>query len=330
MDVTAFIPARNHPSSRYRLEQFHKHFQEKGLSLSLEPLAVETSVRLRQFARRRTVAIVQRKLLPISQMLLLRQNCGLLVYDFDDAVYLRDSFHPRGPYSLTRRARFQATVSLADFVFAGNQYLADIAGRMTARQKVRLIPTCVASASFQPALHSDHSVPRLAWIGSGSTLRSLEQARDLLEEIGRAVPGLVLRVICNRFPSFENLRVERVPWRPETESRDLAECAIGMSVMPDDQWSRGKCGLKVLKYMAAGLPVVADPVGVHRDMIVPGVGFLARKASDWIDQIQALVKDPVLRRTMGQLARDRVRDKFEAGTWGPVLANELAQACGRL
>ena len=66
------------------------------------------------------------------------------------------------------------------------------------------------------------------------------------------------------------------PWSRETETAELAEGDIGIAYMPDDSWSLGKCGLKVLQYMAAGLPVVANPVGVHREMIVHGeTGFLA-------------------------------------------------------
>ena len=104
----------------------------------------------------------------------------------------------------------------------------------------------------------------LVWIGSASTLQGLEQARPIWEAVAEAVPGLRLRVICDRFPDSFPLPIVPVAWNEETEAHEIAAGQIGISWIPDDLWSRGKCGLKVLQYQAAGLPVVANPVGAHR------------------------------------------------------------------
>src|SRR5205085_460776 len=98
--------------------------------------------------------------------------------------------------------------------------------------------------------------------------------RPLLEEVGRRCSGVVLKLVCDRFVDFDNLTVVPCPWSEPGERRELASADIGISWLPDDAWSRGKCGLKVLQYMAAGLPVVANPVGVHTEMIGHGsTGF---------------------------------------------------------
>ena len=94
--------------------------------------------------------------------------------------------------------------------------------------------------------------------------------------------------------------VVAVPWTEATEADVLAAGDVGISWVPDDLWSRGKCGLKVLQYQAAGLPVLANPVGVHPEMIAPGVsGFLAATADDWVEAVRALADDPPLRHRMG-------------------------------
>jgi glycosyltransferase involved in cell wall biosynthesis len=81
--------------------------------------------------------------------------------------------------------------------------------------------------------------------------------------------------------------------------------------MPNDEWSRGKCGLKVLQFMAAGLPVVANPVGVHIEMVKPGeTGLLAETAREWVQAIGYLAHDPALRQQMGQTARKRVESNY--------------------
>ena len=84
----------------------------------------------------------------------------------------------------------------------------------------------------------------------------------------------------------------------ETEAAELAEGDIGVAWMPDDSWSLGKCGLKVLQYMAAGLPVVANPVGIHREMIVHGeTGFIASTPQQWAEAVARLAADPHIART---------------------------------
>jgi glycosyltransferase involved in cell wall biosynthesis len=156
----------------------------------------------------------------------------------------------------------------------------------------------------------------LVWVGSSSTLRGLESVSPLLNAIGKQVPGVRLRMICDRFLRFESLPVIEVPWREDAEAAEIAASAIGISWVPDDDWSRGKCGLKVLQYMAAGLPVVTNPVGVHTEMVRHGeTGFLATGESEWVDAIRTLAGDADLRRRMGAAGRKVVEDRYsvEAG-----------------
>ena len=107
-----------------------------------------------------------------------------------------------------------------------------------------------------------------------------------------------------------------LPWSEATEASDLASGDVGVTWVPDDLWSRGKCGLKVLQYQAAGLPVLANPVGVHEQMIVPGVsGWLPRTTGQWIDAVQSLSNDPSLRRRIGRAARESVEANYSIQAW---------------
>ena len=103
--------------------------------------------------------------------------------------------------------------------------------------------------------------------------------------------------------------------RKPARRRRSAAADIGISWLPNDLWSRGKCGLKVLQYMAAGLPVVANPVGVQGDMVRHGeTGFLANTDEEWLEAIGRLARDPVLRQCMGRAGRRRVEAHFSVGT----------------
>ena len=333
MKALALVEARDHVCCRYRIAAFDRALRASGWSLATEPLAPGLFGRLAQFRRAadHDVVILQRKLLPGWQLAELRRRARRLIFDFDDAVLYRDSYDPRGPHHRRRRARFERTVRLADTVIAGNDFLAGRAVDAGARaDRVRVIPTCVDTDAARPAPRPRGDARPgidLVWIGSGSTMAGLEQQRPTWERVGREVPGVRLRMICDQFLRFDALEVVAVPWALATQDAAVAAGDVGISWVPDDLWSRGKCGLKVLQYQAAGLPVVTNPVGVHAGIVRPGVdGFLATTADDWVAAIRTLATDPELRRRQGRAARAAVEANYSVATWSASFVAALAGA----
>jgi glycosyltransferase involved in cell wall biosynthesis len=269
--------------------------------------------------------IIQRKLFSPWQLNLLRRRVRWLIYDFDDSVFLRSSFNPRGCECPKRFARFRHMVQTADMVIAGNGYLHDQATALTEPAKVHLIPTCVDVGRYSLARHDPQgSRVKLAWIGSSSTIRGLEKIHDLLDRLGKGLPQLELKVICDRSLLLHHLPVEFRSWQEATETAELADADIGISWLPDDGWSKGKCGLKVLQYMTAGLPVVANPVGMQKKWVRPGqTGFLVETADEWEEAVQLLASDPSLRRRMGLAGRRLVEAEYHvsrgAAAWERAL-----------
>jgi glycosyltransferase involved in cell wall biosynthesis len=152
----------------------------------------------------------------------------------------------------------------------------------------------------------------------------LEQVADLLDTIGREFPGSTLVLICDRPLQLSSLQIEFHSWNPVDEATWLASADIGISWLPDDDWSRGKCGLKLLQYMAAGLPVLANPVGVQREMVLHGQnGYLVESPDDWLQAIACLGNSASLRQRMGQAAREWVEARYSfqtmRGAWRRLL-----------
>lgn len=324
MKVLAFTEAPNHVCYRYRLEAFAAALAERGWTLESLPLAPNTferSSQLREAARADAV-VLQRKLLPLWQLRLLRKSSRLLVYDFDDALFHRDSYSRKGPLSWARLAHFWATIYTADAVTAGNDYLLEQARGYIQPERVYFMPTCVSPDLYGLARHTRAgTAARLVWIGQHSTLPCLSYAETLLEAAAARLPGLELRVICNRFPRLRGVRVTPRQWSGTTETAEVADGDIGVSWLPDDPWSRGKCGLKVLQYMAAGLPVVANPVGMNCEMVVHGeTGFLATTPGEWATAIERLANDPALRARFGAAGRELVEQRYSVLRWGPEFA----------
>ena len=313
MYLTALVESQDHVCCRYRLAALRPSLEHAGHTIELVALPRRPWQRLWVYRRLRGAnVILQRKLLPPWEIRLLRWTARSLVFDFDDAVFLRDSYAPKGLYDRRRLRRFAATVRACDAVAAGNAFLARSAARWISPGRIYIVPTCV-----DPTLYPT-DIPRrngagvqLVWVGSSSTLRGLEAVRPMLEELADHVPGVGLKIICDRFLRFDPLPVVECPWTEASETADITSADVGISWIPDDDWSRGKCGLKSLQYMAAGLPVVANPVGVHVEMIRHGeTGFLAETTEQWVEAVGRLARDPELRRRMGAAGRRLLEEKY--------------------
>lgn len=330
MRLVALTEAPDHVCFRYRLKAYSAALAAAGWQLEAVPLADGAWQRLAQFRAARTadVVLLQRRLLQRWQLAYLRRQARVLLFDFDDAVFVRDSFSPKGLVSRSRLARFRATAAAADTIIAGNSYLFDHAASCVPPDRVKLSPTCVDPRQYSMAAHASAGAEaRLVWIGQRSTVNYLDRARPLLAAVAERLPGLRLRVVSNVFPADCGIEVEPRVWSRETEATDLATADIGMAWMPEDDWTRGKCGLKVLQYLASGLPVIASPIGVHREMIVDGEnGFLVTSPREWADRVELLAQRPELRREMGRKARRTVEERYSVANWSVQFAR-LVSAC---
>jgi glycosyltransferase involved in cell wall biosynthesis len=313
---------------RYRLAAFSDALLAAGWQLELvrRPRGMaEFAAALRQI-RAADAVIVQRRLLGWAKAALVRRFAGTLIYDFDDAVFARDSNASRGPDDALRWRGFSRMVRAADATLAGSTHLREQANRCGAPERTHRLPTCVDTDRYELAAHEcPAGTAELVWVGSRSTMPSLVEARGCLAAAAAGQPGVTLNVICDAFPHLEGIPLRTTEWSAATETRDIAQADIGIAWLPDHPWSLGKCGLKVLQYMAAGLPVVANAVGIHRELVEPGVtGFLANDPQEWRAAVTALAESPALRRRMGAAARARVERDWSVRCWGPRLAAILS------
>jgi glycosyltransferase involved in cell wall biosynthesis len=268
-----------------------------------------TRVVLLRNAMRADAVVVLRKVFPSSYVTLLRKAAKRLIFDFDDAIFLRSNGQP----SPRRARRFAHMVQVCDQVWAGNGYLAAEAQRYNGH--VTVLPTSLAPTKYDVSAVKPTDVVDLVWIGSRSTRRYLEEAMPLLEGLANEFPVLRLKIIADFDVTASTLNVVSLPWREQTEALELASAHIGIAPMSDDPWTRGKCGLKVLQYMAAGLATVASLAGVHRDIIEHGVsGFLVSSPDQWRETLRALIRDSALRQRIGVAAKQQVAKRFSLTT----------------
>jgi glycosyltransferase involved in cell wall biosynthesis len=253
----------------------------------------------------------------------LRRASRRLIFDFDDAIFV-----PRSGRFSRRPARFRKFVSCCDCIWAGNSYLAEAARRYNDR--VLLVPTAVEIARYRPRADKPPGAAVLVWIGSRSTRKYLTDIIQVLEQAAAGGIAIRLKVIADFELQSGVLPIDNVPWSQATECTELATSTIGIAPMRDDPWTRGKCGLKVLQYMASGLPVITSPYGVNRDLVEAGfTGLHAVTGQDWIDAIRALVRDPSRATAMGAAGRRRCETEFSLdGVFATLLPSLTSASCG--
>jgi glycosyltransferase involved in cell wall biosynthesis len=249
-----------------------------------------------------------------------------LVFDLDDAIYLPTASGVNRWVAALRPASKTARVCrMARHVTAGNSVLANFARQHS--RAVTVIATTIDTDVYRPRRPDTHHRPVVGWTGSGTTLPYLGQVAGALRRVARDA-DFELRVIGGE-ARLEGVSVHCQPWRPASEVEDILQFDIGIMPLADDEWSRGKCGLKALQYMALEIPPVLSPVGVNTEIVRDGVdGLHARTEDEWVAKLLLLLRDPELRRRLGSAARRTVEERYSAKVQAPLLAQVLREAAG--
>ena len=311
-------------SYRQRIGIYLPVLRDNGIECQVAPLPSGSLARWKLLKRAEGYdgVFLHKKALNFIDAFRLKRSAKKLIYDFDDAIM----YSPGSPEHDSRAhlGRFRRIVKMADMIIAGNSYLAEHARRFN--PDVEVLPTGLDTSVFKQDAKKDKDKVRLVWIGSKSTLDYLAEIRPALEEIGSRFDNVVLRIICDEFIHIRNMAVEECRWSEQKETTDLVTSDIGLAPLPDNRFTRGKCGFKILQYAAAGLPVIASPVGVNADYVREGVnGFLASDCSEWIEKISLLVRKSELRKKMGEASKQQVQ-QFDVEVLGGRLV-ELIKKC---
>jgi glycosyltransferase involved in cell wall biosynthesis len=249
-----------------------------------------------------------------------------VVLDVDDAIWLdaeRTGAHPLALLKGSAR-KLGWIARRADEVIAGNELLAEHLARFS--NAIQVIPSVVDTDAIPVRAHEQGPEAVVGWIGSETTAPYLDGVRDALTRAAarlgseRPLRLIVVGAGAGRSLEIPGVIVESLRWSLETERATLARMDVGLMPMPDTPWNRGKCAYKAVLYMAAGIPVVADPVGLIAEILGDG-GILASETAGWSDALVTLLGDDALRARAGASGRGRVIEDFSLRRWtGPLAA----------
>jgi len=341
MRVLALVPSLydTSPGQRFRLEQWERQLHELGVKIVFAPFE-DAALRAVLYSPgrwgKKVLGVVRALGRRISLMSLVRNydavyvfretsllgapiferwvhHVGVpLIFDFDDAVFVPYKSPSNGWLSILKGAGKTRTICrLATHVMAGNGYLAEYAS--LSNPNVTVIPTTIDTDKYrvEPLVRAS-DVPVIGWTGSYSTVQHLDMLRLVLRQLASS-ERFYLKVIGTSEYELDGVNVEAIPWKSSSEIADLRPLDIGIMPLPEDRWTRGKCGLKALQYMALGIPTVCSPVGVNSEIIDDGKnGFLARTEEEWVDKLKRLLRSPTLRAELGAAGRSTVEDRYSA------------------
>lgn len=357
----------NHPdmdaSNRYRIYQFLPFLRAAGIECAVRPftspelfrllkkpgayarkslLTVQASVR-RLFdalaSREYGLLFIHREAFPFGtpwMERICRRFNRRLVFGFDDAIYAGHQDAHIGIHPFLYKFKYGPhvdwTIRNSVHVIVGNDFLAAYARRLN--PNVTVVPTVIDTQVFRPSEHPGGSKIRIGWMGSPTTSGYLYALQEVLKELVRRHPE-ELEIHFYGDPHVPRFTpgVFVHDFCLETEVQDLQSLDIGIMPLPDNEWTKGKCAFKAIQYMAVGMPTVASPVGMVRELIVDHhTGLLASSAEEWLQKLSLLIESKALRQQIGARGRKRVEEGFSLEVWGPrfarLLENVYAECCG--
>ena len=341
---------RQGASSRLRIYQYIPFLEEKGIDVSVLPLLDASYLkelyggsvrqggrrfgsylkRLKSLGDRRRYDLLwlEYELLPWLPFWFERWFLGNgipYVADYDDAVFHRYDTHSSGLVRRFLGKKIGAVMGGAAAVLAGNDYIADHAQKAGAGKTV-ILPTVIDINRYSAAGGaSNQSRFTIGWMGTPFTFKYIESILPVLERF--CIDHKAKVVLVGAGPG--NLRdsdwLQFLPWSEETEAAEIAKFDVGIMPLFNDKWSRGKCGYKLIQYMACAKPVIAAPVGVNSKIVEHGVcGFLASSDEEWYNALSWIKNDKEKSEAMGNVGRLKVEQKYSLQVASPIVA-ELFQ-----
>jgi glycosyltransferase involved in cell wall biosynthesis len=331
-------PLKSSPSQRFRFEQYFDALTKAGHQYTFQSFLThngwkviyskgnqlsKTWAIVAGFLRRMAIlpatidadiVFIHRELAPVGppvfEWTIAKLFRKKVVYDFDDAIWLTDAENEGWLTSVFRwRSKVGSICRWSSITSCGNEFLCSYARKFN--NNVRYNPTTIDTTYHKPKDHGKTFGVVVGWTGSHSTLKYLDSVVPVIQHLEKKYPDLVFMVIANRKPDIPISNLVFVPWNENSEIEDLSKIDIGIMPLPDDEWSKGKCGFKLLQYMAMEKPAVASPVGVNTTIITNNMdGLICHSANEWISALERLIIDPQLRAELGRAGRRKVEENY--------------------
>ena len=282
-------------------------------------------------SRKFDIIFIQKKLIPIWQLLLLKLFAKRIVFDFDDAIFSRDLNHKplneKSWYSLTRYFRFKYVCKFANLIIAGNSYLAFEAQKYN--RNVIILPSSVPLNKNICRSYKYNHIPVIGWIGTEGNFKYLKSIEQSLVNIALK-EKFIFRVISSQSYKIGGVNCDFVLWNQNTQETEIALFDIGLMPLDKTPWTEGKCSYKLLQYLSCGVPFVASAVGMNIEVAKKScAGFVVNNSLEFEKSILLLLRNPKLRHTMGEYGVIAVNKYYSTEIIAKRMVSELFNLMNR-
>lgn len=338
-------------SSRYRIFQYLPYLRETGWEITLHSLLNDNYIHhlyrkdslpfgdiIKSYFHRTNLLLnknkydliwLQQEAFPwipsFIETFLLKSKIPIVV-DHDDAFFHRYDLNKSAVVRKILGNKIDRTMSISDLVVVGNSYLAERASKNNCKN-IRIIPTVIDIAKYDINEKKSASEEKfiIGWVGSPPNARYINNIEESLEQFCNS-HNAKLHLVGAGKTFTTKIPNENIEWNEETEVDEIKDFDVGIMPLVDSPWERGKCGFKLIQYMACGIPVIASPVGVNKELVTNGVnGYLAKTEEDWLKYLKILMDNIDLRKQMGLAGRKLVEDKFTLQVNAPILEQILRE-----
>lgn len=315
-------------STRIRILNLLPFLKNANIDVTSEPIEKNRLKRLLQFIRskRYDVVVLQKKLMPLFFIRLLRHFSKKLLYDFDDALYFQvESWNVKdNKYQHPKRERrFVNTVLSCDGIIAANNTLRKKIISIKQELKTFIIPSAVETDGF--SLKKEFKIsnrPVLAWIGTSNSQHYFNYILPALQNVYKEKP-FILNIISDKPVNLQGIDVKFSPWHVQGQYEELKKCDIGIMPLSPDPFSKGKSSYKLLQYMSCQVPSLCSAVGMNRDVSNHDQYCLEAETNDeFSEKLLLLLRDENLRRSLALKGRNLVIEKFSQ----KIVATQLIEA----
>lgn len=337
-------------SSRLRSYQYLPYLKQQGIEVTANALFDDRYLQLLYSKKTKSIAAVvtyytqrlaclltakrydlvwiEKELLPslpaFAEMLLNKFRIPYIV-DYDDAIFHRYDQHKNPVIRSLLKNKIGKVMQQARTVIAGNSYLAEYARKWQAA-RVEILPTVIDLERYSADTTPNNERLTIGWIGTPATQAYLKIIAPVLTKASQDY-GIQIFAVGARELELPGVTLHCIPWSEAGEVAVIQQFDIGIMPLPDQAFERGKCGYKLIQYMACAKPVIASPIGVNSDIVKHGeTGLLAINEQEWLHAIATLKDNKEKSRQMGRAGRTLVESDYCLQVTAPRLHKIIEQA----
>jgi len=325
----------NTASTRFRVLSFIDKFNKNGVATKVLQLPPGEQPIMRFIfllniflnAPKHQIIFIQKVLLPIWMLHILKILNKHIVYDWDDALYSpppSDIFTTRKIKS--NKNKLKHGLPIYELVICGNKNLERYTNRFN--QKTTVVPTSVDEKQFAHTKTRNHELIYIGWTGKSENLIYLNQLRDVFIKLENQYKGEVrVKIVSDKPLYIDGVDIiDNIAWQLENEVTDIESFDIGIMPLSDDEWTRGKCAFKLLQYMAAGVPCIGSPVGANSEVITHNYdGILVSSTEEWSQALEELINQPEKRKFLASHAIESIKQKYSIDSAYEILLYALQE-----